>query len=109
VWLIPVGLQPLPGWGVEKQRLRAAGLVQDGGGWPLREPAALGALGWVPAGLAGGGPGVSTLLWGKSAIPSAKNLREEGTGASLLGREAEGAGLVQPGEEKAERGPWECL
>jgi len=30
---------------------------------------------------------------------------EEGTGASLLGGEAEGAGLVQPGEEKAERGP----
>jgi len=29
----------------------------------------------------------------------------EGTGASLLGGEAEGAGLVQPGEEKAERGP----
>ena len=30
---------------------------------------------------------------------------EEGTGASLLQEEAEGAGLVQPGEEKAERGP----
>ena len=30
---------------------------------------------------------------------------EEGTGASLLQGEAEGAGLVQPGEEKAERGP----
>jgi len=30
---------------------------------------------------------------------------EEGTGASLLREEAEGAGLVQPGEEKAERGP----
>ena len=30
---------------------------------------------------------------------------EEGTGASLLRGEAEGAGLVQPGEEKAERGP----
>ena len=29
----------------------------------------------------------------------------EGTGASLLQGEAEGAGLVQPGEEKAERGP----
>jgi len=29
----------------------------------------------------------------------------EGTGASLLGGEAEEAGLVQPGEEKAERGP----
>jgi len=30
---------------------------------------------------------------------------EEGTGASLLRGEAEGAGLVQPGEDKAERGP----
>ena len=30
---------------------------------------------------------------------------EERTGASLLRGEAEGAGLVQPGEEKAERGP----
>ena len=29
----------------------------------------------------------------------------EGSGASLLRGEAEGAGLVQPGEEKAERGP----
>jgi len=34
---------------------------------------------------------------------------EEGTGAPLLRREAEGAGLVQPGEEKAERGPSKCL
>ena len=30
---------------------------------------------------------------------------DEGTGASLLRGEAEGAGLVQPGEEKAARGP----
>jgi len=30
---------------------------------------------------------------------------DEGTGASLLGGDTEGAGLVQPGEEKAERGP----
>jgi len=30
---------------------------------------------------------------------------DEGTGTSLLRGEAEGAGLVQPGEEKAERGP----
>jgi len=30
---------------------------------------------------------------------------DEGTGASPLRGEAEGAGLVQPGEEKAERGP----
>ena len=29
----------------------------------------------------------------------------EGTGASFLREEAEGAGLVQPEEEKAERGP----
>jgi len=34
---------------------------------------------------------------------------EEGTGASLLRGEAEGAGLVQPGEEKAARGPSKCL
>jgi len=34
---------------------------------------------------------------------------DEGTGASLLRGEAEGAGLVQPGEEKAERGPSKCL
>jgi len=30
---------------------------------------------------------------------------DEGTGASLLRGKAEGAGLVQPEEEKAERGP----
>jgi len=30
---------------------------------------------------------------------------DEGTGSSLLRGKAEGAGLVQPGEEKAERGP----
>ena len=30
---------------------------------------------------------------------------DEGTGVSLLGGKAEGDGLVQPGEEKAERGP----
>jgi len=33
----------------------------------------------------------------------------EGTGASLLRGEAEVAGLVQPEEEKAERGPYKCL
>ena len=33
----------------------------------------------------------------------------EGTGASFLGGEAEGPGLVQPEEEKAERGPNKCL
>jgi len=34
---------------------------------------------------------------------------DEGTGTSVLRGEAEGAGLVQPGEEKAERGPNKCL
>ena len=34
---------------------------------------------------------------------------DEGTGTSALRGEAEGAGLVQPGEEKAERGPNKCL
>ena len=34
---------------------------------------------------------------------------DEGTGASLLQGKAEGAGLAQPGEEKAERGPYKCL
>jgi len=32
----------------------------------------------------------------------------EGTGTSPLRGEAEGARLVQPGEEKAERGPSKC-
>jgi len=31
------------------------------------------------------------------------------SGASLLQGKAEGAGLVQPEEEKAERGPNKCL
>jgi len=34
---------------------------------------------------------------------------DEGTGASLLWGKAEGAALVQPEEEKAERGPNICL
>ena len=34
---------------------------------------------------------------------------DEGTGASLLRVEAKGAGLVQPEEEKAARGPYKCL
>ena len=34
---------------------------------------------------------------------------DEETGASLLRGEAEGAGLVQPGEEKAESGPYQYL
>ena len=33
----------------------------------------------------------------------------EGTGASPLRGEVEGTGLVQPEEEKAERGPNKCL
>ena len=33
----------------------------------------------------------------------------EVTGTSLLRGEAEGAGLVQPEEEKAARGPYKCL
>jgi len=33
----------------------------------------------------------------------------EGTGASLLRGKAEGAGLVQPEKEKAERAPYKCL
>ena len=36
-------------------------------------------------------------------------LKRKGTGASLLRGEAEGAGLVQPEEEKAVRGPNICL
>jgi len=34
---------------------------------------------------------------------------DEGTGTSPLRGEAEGAGLVQPEEEKAVRGPNKCL
>ena len=34
---------------------------------------------------------------------------DEGTGTSPLRGEAEGAGLVQPEEEKAARGPNKCL
>ena len=34
---------------------------------------------------------------------------DEGTGASLLQGKTEGAGLVQPEEEKAARGPNLCL
>jgi len=43
---------------------------------------------------------------GRPGPPQNKGYEDgEGTGASLLRGEAEGAGLVQPGEEKAERGP----
>ena len=34
---------------------------------------------------------------------------DEGTGASLLQGKPEGAGLVQPEEEKTERGSYKCL
>jgi len=34
---------------------------------------------------------------------------DEGTGASLLRGKAEGAGLVQPEDEKVERGCYKCL
>ena len=34
---------------------------------------------------------------------------DEGAGTSPIRGEAEGAGLVQPEEEKAERGPNKCL
>ena len=48
--------------------------------------------------------------WGATGESPAESYGdEEGTGASLLWGEAEGAGLVQPGEEKAERGPSKCL
>jgi len=42
--------------------------------------------------------------------PSYKGYKDgEGTGASPLRGEVEGTGLVQPGEEKAARGPYKCL
>jgi len=37
--------------------------------------------------------------------PQKRIMDDEGTGASLLQGKTEGAGLVQPEEEKAERGP----
>jgi len=44
--------------------------------------------------------------WGATGESPAQACEDvEGPGASLLRGEAEGAGLVQPGEEKAERGP----
>jgi len=44
--------------------------------------------------------------WGATGESPAQGYEdEEGTGASPLRGEAEGAGLVQPGEEKAARGP----
>jgi len=48
--------------------------------------------------------------WGAAGESPAEGYKDgEGTGASLLRGEAEGAGLVQPGEEKAERGLSKCL
>ena len=41
------------------------------------------------------------------AVPHTEE--DEGSGASVLRGKAEGAGLVQPEEEKAERGPYKCL
>jgi len=48
--------------------------------------------------------------WGTTGESPAEGCKgNEGTGASLLRGEADGAGLVQPEEEKAERGPYKCL
>jgi len=48
--------------------------------------------------------------WGATGETPAEGYEdEEGTGTSLLRGEAEGAGLVQPEEEKAARGPNKCL
>ena len=48
--------------------------------------------------------------WGAAGESPAEGYEDdEGTGASLLRGEAEGAGLVQPEEEKAARGPNKCL
>jgi len=48
-------------------------------------------------------PEDSIIATGES--PAEGHEDDEGTGASLLGGKAEGAGLVQPGGEKAARGP----
>jgi len=48
--------------------------------------------------------------WGATGESPAEGYKDgEGTKASLLRGEAEGAGLVQPEEEKAARGPNKCL
>ena len=48
--------------------------------------------------------------WGATGESPAEGYEDdEGTGAPLLRGKAERAGLVQPGEEKAERGPYQCL
>ena len=50
----------------------------------------------------------SFLSWsGESPAEGCKG--DEGTGASCLQGKAEGAGLAEPEEEKAERGPYKCL
>jgi len=45
----------------------------------------------------------------EAIIKQVEDKNDEGTGTSLLRGEAEGAGLVQPEEEKAARGPYKCL
>ena len=55
---------------------------------------------------------VGRAVWGGSSTgesPEEGYEDEEGTGASLLRGKAEGAGLVQPEEEQAARGPYKCL
>ena len=48
--------------------------------------------------------------WGDTGESPAEGYKgDERTGTSPLRGEAEGAGLVQPEEEKAERGPNKCL
>jgi len=47
--------------------------------------------------------------WATGESPAEGYEDDEGTGASVLQGNAEGAGLVQPEEEKAERGPSKCL
>jgi len=48
--------------------------------------------------------------WGDTGESPAEGYEDdEGTGAPVLRGEAEGAGLVQPEEEKAARGPYKCL
>ena len=95
--------QPKPAAGGERQRCPAAGVAADEGQScgvkePVRRKAFLRRhrLCWCRVCTVGG------------ESPAKGCEDEEGTGASLLGGEAEGAGLVQPGEEKAARGPSKC-
>ena len=49
-------------------------------------------------------------IWGAAGECPAEGYEDgEGTGTSLLRGEADRAGLVQPEEEKAARGPNKCL